>query len=231
MHKQYIRININLFAAPRTTIERQSPSIRVQAVSWSESSFGADFKSILSIHLQLIIIEIFSDRYISAHTVEVIINKKKSQWVSIFFRPSPVTLHCDITDQVMPLQALTFWYQSSTMTKPHLWYDRLRWSSIMKMLDHQWSHYCFGAEACQWENNATLFLFQKLIKPNVIAKKAAAPKKAAAKKAAPKRVKKAAAKKPAKKAAKKPAKKAAKKAGGRGKKWSSCDITFLTVWL
>ena len=101
----------------------------------------------------------------------------------------------------------------------------------MKMLDHQWSHYCFGAEACQWENNATLFLFQKLIKPNVIAKKAAAPKKAAAKKAAPKRVKKAAAKKPAKKAAKKPAKKAAKKAGGRGKKWSSCDITFLTVWL
>ena len=231
MHKQYIRININLFAAPRTTIERQSPSIRVQAVSWSESSFGADFKSILSIHLLLIIIEIFSDWYISALTVELIINKKKSQWVSIIFRPSPVTQHCDLTDQVMPLQALTFWYQSSTMTKPHLWYDCLRWSLIMKMLDHQLSHCCFGAEACQWENNATLFLFQKLIKPNVIAKKAAAPKKAAAKKAAPKRVKKTAAKKPAKKAAKKPAKKAAKKAGGRGKKWSSCDITPLTVWL
>ena len=230
MHKHYIRININVFAAPRTTIERQLPSIRVQAVSWSEASFGAHFKWILSIHLQLIIIEIYSDWYISALSVELIIIKKKSQWVSISFRPSPVTLRCDLTDQVMPLQALTCWYQSSTMTKPCLWYNSLRWSQIMKMLDYQWSHCCFGAEACQWENNATLFLFQILTQPNVIAKRAAAPKKAAkapakkaAKKAAPKRAKKA-----AKKTA--PKKKAAAKKG-RGKKWSVRDITSFTVWL
>ena len=133
--------------------------------------------------------------------------------------PLVVTLHRDLTDQVTPLQPSTSWYWPSTMTKPCLWYDYLRWSPNMLMLALMRSS-LFWRRSLAVTMDATNFILQILIQPNLIAKRAApakkaAPKKAgkAAKKAAPKRAKKTAAKKTA------PKKKAAAKKG-RGKKWS-----------